>query len=517
MGETSTIVNKQPDKGGENMSHQLSSEIRRFIGRYSIGRDEPLSERGSSHFLRIKVPGGRLTAEQLLGIAELAQKYSRGIGEVTDRQDIQLHWVEAEDALEIFQRMDELGFTTDMCGQGFTGARYGDVRNIVCCPVSGIEKGELIDVYPLVKKLTDFFTGNRDLPRKFKIAISGCGSDCARVEVNDLGLVAVEKDGEIGFTMTVGGGVGASLPGPKLAEPTYAFIKPEDAFDMVVASVEIHRDHGNRESKAKARFKRLIDEWGVKKFLSVLEENTGRKLEEYNGPLYLNEKDHRGIQPQTQEGHYYVHIPLIGGLLTAHHMTKLAELAKEYGNGELRLTPQQNIIVANVKDRDAVIGKLKRLGFQLHGSSLRWSSVGCPSDFCGKTKEPHAKDAVKSVVKRLETRFNLNVLNDAAVKVHVSGCPNDCCAAWTAVIGFQGKLVKEGVELKQRYGLLLGGEPAKSKLARQVIEKASLEELENGLEALLKKYVELKRGRETFAEFCNRHTITELKSYLDGG
>ncbi|MBS7646166.1 nitrite/sulfite reductase [Candidatus Bathyarchaeota archaeon] len=461
-----------------------------------------------------------MTAEQLLGIAELARKYGRGKGEVTDRQDVQLHWIEAEEALEIFQRMDGLGFTTDMCGQGFTGAKYGDVRNIVCCPVSGIEEDELIDVYPLARELTDFFTGNRDfldLPRKFKIAISGCGSDCTRVRVNDLGLLAVEKDNEVGFTMMVGGGVGTSLPGPKLAEPTFTFIKPEDAFDVVVTSVEIYRDYGSRKSKAEARFKWLINEWGVKKFLSVLEEKTGRELERYNGPLCLDEEDHRGIRPQRQGGHYYVHIPLIGGLLTAHDMIELAELAEEYGNGELRLTPQQNIIVPNVKDRDAAIGKLKRSGFQLHKSSLRCSSIGCPSDFCGKTRDPHAKDVVKSVVKRLETCFNLTLLNDAVVKVHVSGCPNDCCAARAAVIGFQGKLAREGSELKQRYSLLLGGEPAKSKLARQIVEKASLKELENGLEALLKKYVELKRDRETFAEFCNRHTTEELKSYLNGG
>lgn len=501
------------------MKSLISYEIERFISRYSIGRDESKSERGSSHFLRIKVPGGRLTSKQLLGVSELAQKYGRARGEVTDRQDIQLHWIEAEDALEIFHRMDELGFTTDMCGQGFSGPRYGDVRNIVCCPVSGIEKGELIDVYPIVKKLTNFFTGNRDfldLPRKFKIAISGCGSDCTRIKINDLGLIAVEKDGEAGFTMMVGGSVGASLPGPILAEPTFTFIKLEDLFDIVVATVETFRDYGSRESKAKARFKWLIKEWGVKKFLSILEKKAGRKLEEYKGPLFIKEKDHCGIQPQKQEGHYYVHIPLIGGLLAAHDMINLAELAEEYGSGELRLTPQQNILVPNIKDVESATRMLKRCGFKLEGADLRWGSIGCASDFCGKTKPPHAKEVVKSVVEHLETCFDHIVLNVAAIRIHVSGCPNDCCAAKTAVVGFQGRPTKEGVELKQHYSLLLGGEPWKNKLSRLVVEKASLEELKNGLEALLKKYVELRHGRETLAEFCNRHTIEELKSYLEG-
>ena len=159
-------------------------DIMRFIGRYSIGRDSnPLETTGSLHFLRVKVPGGFMTSDQLRGVADIAEKYGRGQGEITDRQDIQLHWINAEDTLEIFPAMEKLGFTTDMCGQGFAGPEYGDVRNVVCCPASGIERDELIDVRPLLGRLSDYFIGNQEfqnMPRKFKVSISACQSDCTR-------------------------------------------------------------------------------------------------------------------------------------------------------------------------------------------------------------------------------------------------------------------------------------------------------------------------------------------------
>ena len=323
----------------------LAENVEKFIGRYSIGRDDG---EGSLHFVRIKIPGGILTSEQFREIARLALKYSRGVAEITDREDIQLHWIRAEDSIEIFSKMDEMGLTTDMCGQGFPGARYGDVRNIICCPVSGIERDEIYNCYPIARELTRFFTGNPeylDLPRKFKIAMTGCGADCVRAEINDLAFVAVKNSGIVGFTILVGGSIGASLPGPRLAKPTGVFIRPESAFKVAVAAVEIFRDYGNRESKAKARFKWLIEEWGLEKFLSILESKINVGLEKYDGSIFVRETDHEGIQPQNNNGYFYVNIPILGGRLTSYIMCKIAELADKYGSGEIRLTPTQNIII----------------------------------------------------------------------------------------------------------------------------------------------------------------------------
>jgi sulfite reductase (ferredoxin) len=497
-----------------------TADLERFIGRYSLGRDSnPLNPTESLHFLRIKVPGGFITSEQFRHVADLAKTYGREYTEITDRQDIQLHWIRSDDALQIFSVMDKLGFTTDMCGQSFSGARYGDARNIVCCPVSGVEKDELLNGYPLVKKLTDLFIGNpdfMDMPRKFKFSISGCGSDCTRAEINDLAFVAVRKEGEVGFTLLAGGSIGVSLPGPRLAKPLNVFVRPEEAFDVAVATIEIHRDYGNRESKAKARFKWLLDNWGFKKFLNVLEGKLGRTLESYDGSVFLKHSSHEGVQPQSQEGYYYVNIPLMGGRLSSDEMVSLANFADEYGNDELRLTATQNIIIPNVKEKDMLLKRLEETGFSLNGSKLRWTSMGCASDFCGKSTSPHAKEIFREIVSHLEKQFGNELLDEMRFRIHVSGCPNNCCANLIAEIGLAGKLVRKNGEMTQSYDILLGGGFGQnSSLGRIVEMKVPASRLKHKVEFLLRNYLKKRKQGESLREFCNRHTVEELKSYLN--
>jgi sulfite reductase beta subunit-like hemoprotein len=495
-------------------------DVNRFMGRYSLGRDSnPLNSTDSPHFLRIKVPGGFLDSKQLRRIADLTKTYSRGQAEITNRQDLQLHWIDAKDALEIFSVMDELGFTTDMCGQGFSGARYGDARNIVCCPVSGIEKDELLNGTSLLKELSDFFIGNpdfQDMPRKFKFSISGCGSDCTRAITNDLSFVGVKKDSDVGFTLLVGGSMGASLPGPRLATPTGVFVQTEDAFNVAVATIEIHRDYGSRESKAKARFKWLLHNWGLKKFLSILEEKVGKHLEPYDGPIFLRNGEHEKLQPQNQEGYSYMNIPRIGGFLSSDEMSSLADLAEEYGSGDLRLTPTQNIIIPNVKEKDLLIKVLEEQEIPIYGSNLRWNSMGCASDFCGKTTTIHAKEVYREVVDHLEKHFDNELLNEAGFRIYVSGCPNNCCANLIAEIGLAGKLTKEKGIMKQHYDILLGGGlGTKPTMGRTVEENVPIYKLKLKIESLLTIYFEKRKTSESLKEFCNRTTKEELRLYLN--
>jgi len=414
--------------------------------------------------------------------------------------------------------MDEMGFTTDMCGQGFSGARYGDARNIVCCPVSGIDRNELLNGASLLKKLSDFFIGNsdfQDMPRKFKFSISGFGCDCSRAVINDLAFVAVEKNDEIGYTLLAGGGIGASLPGPQLAKPTYVFIKPEDAFTTAVAAIEIHRDYSSRESKSKARFKWLLQTWGFEKFLNMLEEKLDKRLEKYEGTAFTKNDEHEGVQSQRQKGYYYVNVPLMGGTFSSDEMISLADLADEYGNGELRLTPTQNLIIPHVKRKDALLSRLEVNGFQMRGSRLRWISMGCASDFCGKTKTPHAKDLTKEIIDGLEEQFDKKWLNEAGFRIYVSGCPNNCCANLIAEIGLAGRLTKENGNLKQTYTILLGGGfGTKLSLGRRVEVDVPAEKISSTIESLLMNYFKEKEESETLREFCNRCTIEDLKYYL---
>lgn len=494
--------------------------IERFVGRYSIGRDSnPLNITGSPHFLRFKVPGGFITSQQFRGVAELATKYGRGKAEITNRQDIQLHWVRAEDSLDIFGVMDELGFTTDMCGQGFSGARYGDARNIVCCPTSGIEEEEILDGYPLMQRLSNFLIGNpdfQDMPRKFKFSISGCGADCTRAVTNDLALVAVKKGAEAGFTLLVGGSMGSSLPGPRLAQNSGVFVRKEDAFDVAVATIEIHRDYGNRESKAKARFKWLLQEWGLEKLLRLIEEKLGKSLESYSGPIFQRRNCHEGVQPQSQVGYHYVNIPIIDGRLTSNQMVQVAGLSEEYGNGELRLTPTQNIILPNVKAIDEVSRKLSEIGFPVEGSKPKWTSMGCSSDYCGKTKSPHAKQITKEILDHLESQFDRSILDEAEVSIHASGCPHNCCANLIAEIGLAGRLVRKGEDREQTYDIILGGgfgsDPG---FGRVVEEKVPAAKIMLRIASLLREYVKNRNPSETLREFCNRQSVHDLKRHLN--
>jgi sulfite reductase beta subunit-like hemoprotein len=475
---------------------------------------------GSLHFLRVKVPGGLITSDQFRRVAELAAKYSRGQAEITNRQSIQLHWVGAEEAMDAFSVLDDLGFTTDMCGQGFAGTRYGDIRNILCCPASGIEEGEILNGFPLVDQLTEFFIGNPDfldMPRKFKLSVSGCGNDCTRAQINDLAFVAVRKDAEIGYALLVGGGMGPSLPGPRLARPAGVLILPDDAFDVAVAIAEIHRDHGNRESKAKARFKWLIESWGMDKFVGALEKKLDRRFEPYNGPTFQGRCDHEGVGPQNQKGLRYVNIPILGGRLTRDEMVGIADVAEEFGGGELRLTPTQNVIVPHVLEADILLERLGTMGLRVKGSKVRWNSLGCSSDFCGKTVSPHAKDVLKEVVNQLESSVPLDLLDEAGFRVHINGCPNNCCPSLISGLGLNGRQVQEGGETSQTYDILLGGCYGSETSFGRVVEKnVPLDGLKPILVSLLRNYGEHRTPSEELGSFCRRRSILELRAYLNG-
>lgn len=487
-----------------------TEDIMRFADRFSLGRDRGL---GSRHFLRIKVPAGALTSEQFREIAQMADDYSRGYAEITDRQSVQLHWVQGKDAPEAFARLEKLGFTTDKCGQAFPGARYGDMRNVVVCPVSGVNKNELIDVAPLAKQVNEFFIGNRDfldMPKKFKISITGCELGCTKPEIQDLGLFAVKQKGEIGFAALVGGSVGSTQPGPRLAKPLGVFIKPDEVFEVAKSLAEIHRDYSNRESKAKARFKWLVDSWGVERVREKLEEKLGRKLKRYELGPKVSGEEHLGVQDQKQS-EYFINIPLIGGILSSELMRKVADIADEFGSGELRLTPYQNLILINIhKDKvDETLKQLEEAGLSVKGAPLRWTAIGCAADFCGKSVEPHPKQMAKEIVDYLENCFGA-ALNDLKLKLYISGCPNDCGLRAIGNIGLLGVRVKKD-GAKEFYNLYLGGGLGTNASISEPVEKMAEPER---VKTMVGKLVAacLKEGFKDFGEFCRARKLEELES-----
>lgn len=493
-------------------------DFERFIGRYSIGRDSnPHNITGSPHFLRVKVPGGIITGKQLIQVAELSRRYGRGQAEITSRQSIQLHWIESEDAPLIFSELEQIGFTTDMCGQGFSGARHGDVRNIVSCPVAGLVKDEIHDGSGLLRRLTEFFVGNQDfldMPKKLKFSISGCGVDCTRAWVNDLAFVAVRKDGVTGYTLLIGGSSGASQPGPRMAKRSGIFIPLENAFDLAVAAAEIHRDHSSRESKTKARLKYLIESWGVERFVNKIEEKIGLKFESYLGPVF-KEGDHGGVKPQSQEGQSWVNIPLIKGRLTSVQMTRIGELSNEYGSGELRLTPTQNVIIPNVSDVDGLLAQLEP-HYDLDGPRLNWTSIACSSDFCGKSREPHSKQVLKDTLDYLARNHSWETLDETGIRIHVSGCRNNCCPSNTAEIGLRGRQLRDNDEIRQVYDIILGGSlGATPSFGRVVKENVTPDDIKYRISSLIDGYMSDREPGQSFMDFCKDHQVDELAAYME--
>ena len=485
-----------------------------FHNRYVLGKDKC---EGSSRFLRIKIPNGKLTAEKFQAIAGLADKYGRGYAEITDRQNIQLHWIEEEKALEIFSKLDSIGFSTDHGGQGIPTAQKGDVRAIVSCPAAGIDQHELVDTWPIVKQLDSFFNGNTDfldLPRKLKIAVSGCSLNCGNPEINDLSFVAVkEPSGEIGFAVLVGGTIATA---PELGRPLGVVVKPEEILDVVRCTAEIFRDFGNRETKAKARFRWLVDAWGTEKLRATLEQKMGKMLQNYPlEHLPTSKGEHSGVQPQKQKGFSYVNIPIVSGILSSEKMLKIAQIAKKHGNGDLRLTAFQNIILANIPDQavNQALQEIEGIGYTATDNYLKWSTIACAGNFCGKTLD-HPKKRAAEALDYLEKRFG-DKLASVKVCVGFSGCPNGCARHLIADVGLQGSAAAFEGKSVPAYNIYIRdttvAEPVLGKLIQRGIRAEQAKTaLANLIEAYLKNQANI-----SFSEFCNTKTVEQLQVILN--
>ena len=491
-----------------------TADVERFVNCYALGRDKC---EGSSHFLRIKIPNGRLTAEQFRAIAALSERYGRGYAEITDRQNLQLHWIESEDALSIFSKLEAIGFSTDHGGQGYSTAQHGDVRAIVGCPAAGVDKFELTDASPIVTKLDSFFNGNRDfldLPRKFKISVSGCQLNCVSPEIHDLSFVAVKQPaGKVGFAVLVGGTIAAA---PQLARPLNVLVKPDEILDITRCTVEIFRDFGSRESKAKARFRWLVDAWGTEKLRKTIEEKMGRRLETYHlEHLPTCKGEHVGVQPQKQEGYSYISIPVLCGVLSSDKMLKIAQIAEEHGGGELRLTPFQNIIFSKIQNEsvDQVLKTLKEEGYSTSSANLKWTTLACAGNFCGKTLD-HPKKRATEATNYLESRFG-EALKNEKLRISFSGCPNGCARHLIADIGLQGTQLTSKGKTLLGYNIYVRANCGSNVALGRLIQRGiNAEKAKFAIANLIDAY--LKDGANaSFNEFCNGKTVEELQAILN--
>ena len=468
--------------------------------------------------VRIRIANGLLTSHQLRTIADLTRRFARGIADITVRQNIQLHSVTIESLPEILEALWACGLNTL--------AACGDVtRNITGCPVAGVDRDEICDASPLALGATRIFTGNPEfynLPRKFKISITGCRVWCAYPEINDISLTATERtvrgNPEVGFSLRVGGGLSTD---PHFATRLDAFVRWHEVQYVLRAIAELFRESDVlREHRERARLKFLFlrNGWTAEGFQKELERRLGFTLEpgveeKIPDDVY---RDHIGIHPQKQAGYCYVGASVLRGRITADQMHAAADLADRFANGELRTTNMQNLLIVNVPQLQAesLAKELAGIGLQVGGSPFWRGVVACTgTEFC-KLAITETKGFSRWLVDELDERLPGFAQH---LRLHVTGCPNSCGQHWIADIGIEGKKIKVGDQMLDAYYFCLGGGVGlHQSLARPVGYRCLASEVPDAIERLLRRYLERQLPGENLRQFFARHSDDELRTFLAG-
>ncbi|MWB99785.1 nitrite/sulfite reductase [Agromyces seonyuensis] len=472
---------------------------------------EPEELEDEYFMLRVRIDGGQLTTEQLRVIAGISTEFGRGTADLTDRQNIQLHWIRVEDVPEIWRRLEAVGLgTTEACG---------DVPRVVLgSPVAGIAADELIDPTPQIEEITSRFIGDEslaNLPRKFKSAITGHPSQDVVHEINDVAFVALEHpELGIGYDLWVGGGLSTA---PRLAERLGVFVAPERVADVWHGVAQIFRDYGFRRLRNKARLKFLLAEWGVERFREVLEtEYLDAPLPDGPAaPTATTVGDHVGVHRQ-RDGRFYLGVTPVVGRVSGPTLAALADLLEAHGSTRLRTTPHQKLVILDVaEDRlDSLVAGLDVLGLQSRPSLFRRGAIACTGiEFC-KLAIVETKQTATDAVALLEARLaELEPQLPHPISLHVNGCPNSCARIQTADIGLKGQLLPDG-DGGQTPGFqvhLGGGLASRDRdeagLGRTVRGlKVTADGLADYVERLVRRFAEERDAEadETFAEWAHR-------------
>ena len=468
--------------------------------------------------VRIRIPNGLLQAHQLRTIADVTARYARGTADLTVRQNVQLHWVTIEALPEVLDALWGAGLTTKgSCGD--------DTRNITGCPLAGVDADEIFDASAIALEANQFFVGNAEfynLPRKFKICITGCRSWCAYPEINDVGLTAVTRrirgEEEVGFSLRVGGGLSTD---PHLAARLNAFVKQEQVIPVLKGITELFRDSDVlRENRERARLKFLFLKhgWTTETFQTELERRIGFQLEPAADERVPNDlyRDHVGIHAQKQPGYFFVGAAVLRGRITADQMRSAADLADRFADGHLRTTNMQNLLIVNVprQNVDPLVKELDAAGLRVNGSAFWRGAVACSgSEFC-KLAITETKSFSRWLVEELEERLPGF---EQHLKLHVTGCPNSCGQHWIADLGIEGKKIKVGDRMEDAYYFCVGGAVGlHQSIARPVGYRCLATEVPDAIERLLNRYLDDRYPNENLRQFFARHNDIELREFLAG-
>ena len=464
--------------------------------------------------MRIGIPNGIISSSQLRAIGGITRKYARNLADITVRQNIQLHWLSIESLPEVVDALDAIGLSPK-------GACGDVVRNVTGCPLAGVAADELIDASPVAVEIAHLLTANPafyNLPRKFKICATGCPSWCSYPEINDIALTAAKHNGEVGYSLRVGGGLSNE---PHLALRLDAFVLPNQAVRVATAIAEIFRDQqGLRESRDRARLKYLFmkEGWTAESFLTELQSRLDFKLLP-GVPEFVPDdvlRDHAGIHPQRKPGLSYVGASVLRGRLTGEQLEQAADLANRFGSGALRATVSQNLVFIDVPNNKTaeLARELNQIGLQVDGSNFWRGAVACTgTEFC-KLAITETKGFTRWLVDEMEERLPQF---DQQLKLHVTGCPNGCGQHWIADVGLEGKKIKHEGKLTDAYYFCLGGAVGQhAAVSRPVGYRTPAVLVPEALERLLRQYLAGRKPEENLRAWFGRHTNDELRAHLAG-
>ena len=406
--------------------------------------------------LRIKIPNGFLNAAQLKTIARITTEKTRDFADITTRQDIQLHWLKTSEIPAILSDLEAAGITT-------LGACGDVLRNLVGCPAAGVDAQEVFDASPVLMEAHRYFTGNPEfanLPRKYKVSIAACREECQQPEIHCVSFVGIERQknatSERGFDVRVGGGLSTKW---YFGQRLNAFVKSEQVLPVLKAITEVYRDSPDyRKRRSKARLKFLVADWGVERLRAAIQEKLDFPLEEA-GPIEEpadTYKDHVGVHEQKQAGLFYVGVPVLVGRVSGKQMMKVADLAERHGDGSIRLTVRQNLLILNIpKDRvGSVLEGLEGVDLRVNASPILRGVLACTGiEFC-KLAITETKARAREIVQYLEPRVPL----EEPLRIHVTGCPNTCAQSPIAHIGLQGSQTKVDGQPVEAYDIAVGGQ-----------------------------------------------------------
>lgn len=462
-----------------------------------------------SFMVRLRIPGGVLSAHQLRGLARLAAECGSGRADITTRANLQIRELKPKDIVRVLTSIQDVGLSS-------RGSGADNIRNITASPITGIDPAELIDVAPLAEAMGHYIFNSRDLyglPRKFNIAFDNGGAISVLADTNDIGMVAVriaeEKGAPAGIYFRV---VLCGITGHKqFAQDCGILLHPDQTVAVAAAMVRVFNENGDRTDRKKARLKYLVDRWGMERFLAETETRLTFPLvrfavDDCEPRTQIDRVGHIGVHPQKQSGHSYIGVSVPVGRLPVDQMLAVAEIAEQFGNGQIRLTVWQNLVIPNITDEHLETAKeaLLAAGLSIQAGTVLSGTVACTGNQGCRYAATDTKTHAVKLANMLDAAFNIL----QPVNLHVTGCAHSCAQHYVGDVGLMG--VKVGGE--EGYQVVLGGGSDQDQgLARELIPSIRFSDLEPVMRSLFHAYMEGAHANESFLDFTRRHNIDDLK------